>query len=208
MDTYKLVISYNSKQYSTGNTTDVDTYLLLDTIQERTVSGTNTTPSQPMQSGDTISDHTYREPNTYNISGSFSLDGDKVYNLGNQNDYVNDFTKTKMDRLSRIQETFEAIKKGGYLCTLTFMSMPDNTTSLSNAVLSNASTRFKIRKNMQLKSFQWSEKLNTFIVSVEKGSVKSYNSLDKLYAQYDAMIEYSNALYERIKELYADECEI
>lgn len=162
MDTYKLVISYNSKQYSTGNTTDVDTYLLLDTIQERTISGTNTTPSQPMQSGDTISDHTYREPNTYNISGSFSLDGDKVYNLGNQNDYVNDFTKTKMDRLSRIQETFEAIKKGGYLCTLTFMSMPDNTTSLSNAVLSNASTRFKIRKNMQLKSFQWSEKLNTF----------------------------------------------
>ena len=52
------------------------------------------------------------------------------------------------------------------------------------------------------------EKLNTFIVSVEKGSVKSYNSLDKLYTQYDAMIEYSNALYERIKELYADECEI
>ena len=110
MDTYKLVISYNSKQYSTGNTTDVDTYLLLDTIQERTISGTNTTPSQPMQSGDTISDHTYREPNTYNISGSFSLDGDKVYNLGNQNDYGNDFTKMKMDRLSRIQETFEAIK--------------------------------------------------------------------------------------------------
>ena len=170
MDTYKLVISYNSKQYSTGNTTDVDTYLLLDTIQERTISGTNTTPSQPMQSGDTISDHTYREPNTYNISGSFSLDGDKVYNLGNQNDYVNDFTKTKMDRLSRIQETFEAIKKGGYLCTLTFMSMPDNTTSLSNAVLSNASTRFKIRKNMQLKSFQWSEKLNTF-------KLKKYNNI-------------------------------
>lgn len=49
------------------------------------------------------------------------------------------------------------------------------------------------------------EKLNTFIVSVEKGSVKSYNSLDKLCAQYDAMVEYSNTLYERIKELYADE---
>lgn len=162
MDTYKLVISYNSKQYSTSNTTDVDTYLLLDTIQERTVSGNNTTPSQPMQSGDTVSDHTYREPNTYTVSGNFSLDGDKVYNLGKQNDYVNDFTKTKMDRLSRIQETFESIKKGGYLCTLTFMSMPDNVTDLSNAVLSNASTRFKIRKNMQLKSFQWSEKLNTF----------------------------------------------
>ena len=48
-------------------------------------------------------------------------------------------------------------------------------------------------------------RLNTFIVSVKNGSIKSYNSLDKLYTQYNAMIEYRKALTERIEELYADE---
>lgn len=49
------------------------------------------------------------------------------------------------------------------------------------------------------------ERLNRFIVSVKSGNVKSYNSLDKLYTQYNAMVEYRKALSERIKELYADE---
>lgn len=49
------------------------------------------------------------------------------------------------------------------------------------------------------------ERLNRFIVSVKVGKVKSYNSLDKLYKQYDAMKAYRKALSERIKELYADE---
>lgn len=49
------------------------------------------------------------------------------------------------------------------------------------------------------------ERLNIFIVSVKSGKVKSYNSLDKLYTQYNAMVEYRKALSERIEELYADE---
>ena len=48
-------------------------------------------------------------------------------------------------------------------------------------------------------------RLNTFIVSVKNGSIKSYNSLDKLCTQYNAMIEYRKALAERIEELYVDE---
>lgn len=48
-------------------------------------------------------------------------------------------------------------------------------------------------------------RLNTFITSVEENKVKSYNSLDKLYAQYNAMIEYRKSLNDRIKELYTDE---
>lgn len=49
------------------------------------------------------------------------------------------------------------------------------------------------------------ERLNRFITSVEENKVKSYNSLDKLYTQYNAMIEYRKSLNDRIKELYADE---
>ena len=50
-------------------------------------------------------------------------------------------------------------------------------------------------------------RLNNFIVSVKSGSVRSYNSLDKLYEQYDAMRAYRKALVARIEELYADENE-
>lgn len=48
-------------------------------------------------------------------------------------------------------------------------------------------------------------RLNTFIISVKQGKVKSYNSLDKLLKQYDAMKAYRKALLARIEELYADE---
>lgn len=48
-------------------------------------------------------------------------------------------------------------------------------------------------------------RLKNFIASVKNGTIKSYNSLDKLYTQYDAMIEYKKALLSRIEELYADE---
>lgn len=48
-------------------------------------------------------------------------------------------------------------------------------------------------------------RLYNFIVSIKDGTIKSYNSLDKLCAQYDAMIEYKKALLSRIEELYADE---
>lgn len=48
-------------------------------------------------------------------------------------------------------------------------------------------------------------RLNTFIISVKQGKVKSYNSLDKLLKQYNAMKAYRKALLARIEELYADE---
>lgn len=48
-------------------------------------------------------------------------------------------------------------------------------------------------------------RLNTFIVSVKSGKVKSYNSLDKLMKQCDAMLDYRKSLLARIEELYADE---
>ena len=48
-------------------------------------------------------------------------------------------------------------------------------------------------------------RLNNFIVSVKNGTIKSYNSLDKLCTQYDAMVNYKKALLSRIEELYADE---
>ena len=48
-------------------------------------------------------------------------------------------------------------------------------------------------------------RLNTFIISVKQGKVKSYNSLDKLLKQYDAMKAYRKALLARIEELYTDE---
>ena len=160
MNTYKLVIGYNPQQYETGST-DESEYLFLDTINDRQISGSNTTPGQPMQNGEFISDHTYRNPDTMSVSGVFSLDSSQVYNLNKDQDYINQFTSAGADRLTRIQETFEGIKKGGYLCTLTFMSMPDTTARLNKGTASGNETRFKVRKNMQLESFSWVESLNT-----------------------------------------------
>lgn len=163
MGTYQLVIGYNSQQYISGLSNGIDSYLLLDTIKDRSVSGNNTVTGQPMQNGDTMSDHTYRQPNTYTINGTFSLNSNKIINLGNSSDYINEFSSSN-DRLTRIQDTFESLKKGGFLCKLMFIQLPDNIGQINNTTIINNTNqiRFKIRDNMQLESFSWTEKLNSF----------------------------------------------
>lgn len=189
MNTYKLVIGYNPNQYFDGST-EASEYLFLDTINERTIDGSNTTPSQPMQNGDSISDHTYRNPNEMSISGEFGLNSSQVYNLNNTQDYVNQFTTSGTDRLTRIEETFEGLKKSAYLCTLTFMGMPDTTAAINSTIGNNSSIRFKIRKNMQLVSFTWTEKLNSLKFSLKFKEVIMVNQQEYYNLPADARLVY------------------
>jgi hypothetical protein len=111
-----------------------------------------------MQSGDTISEHMYRNPITYTVSGVFSMNGI------NWNDNSYDFIQAG-DRITNIQHVFEKIKDEGILCTLitvdsdAFTSMTNNNEIGENII--NASTRFKIRKNMALQSISWTERQNS-----------------------------------------------
>ena len=155
MGAYRTVIGVNFNQY-VDNTTSPNRYLILDIQEDKQVTATAQIASQPLQNGDTMSDHMYREPITVNLSGSFSLNGK------NWNDDSYNFI-SKGDRLTNIQEAFEQILNEGLLCTLTTINEDDlqYTSSDGYGVKSDARNRFKIRKNMALKSINWIESQNT-----------------------------------------------
>lgn len=155
MGAYRTVIGVNFNQYI-DNTTSPDRYLILDTQDDKQVTASAQIASQPLQDGDTMSDHMYREPVTVSLSGSFSLNGK------NWNDDSYNFI-SKGDRLTNIQEAFETILNEGLLCTLTTINEEDLQYTSQNGygVKSDARNRFKIRKNMALKSINWTESQNT-----------------------------------------------
>lgn len=121
--------------------------LYLDTCMEKNITSSAEIAQQPLQSGRTISDHMYSLPDTYSISGIFSL-------YGNIHDDYDDFegVAPSMDRLTNIENVFEYIKDHGLLCNL-MMIDEDND--------GGKTVRFKERNSMALKSITWREKLSS-----------------------------------------------
>lgn len=150
MGTYKLVIRVNMNQYGEVYGKDEAVkILMLDVVKTKSITASSTITNQPLQSGDTMSDHMYRNPTTFNVSGTFALNGE------NANDISYGFIGKENDRLTQIETLLEKIKDEGYLCNLITMSFDDNGKNDAN------NTRFKVRKNMALTSITWSEKLNS-----------------------------------------------
>lgn len=157
MGAFRTVIGCNFNQIETGETTP-NRYLILDTQKDKNINASATIASQPLQNGDTMSDHMYREPVTFSIQGSFSLNGK------NWNDNSYNFME-KGDRLTNIQEVFEYILNNGILCTITTIDENDyvynSSGEYTGQIKSNAKNRFKVRKNMALNSINWTELQNT-----------------------------------------------
>lgn len=179
MGAYRTVIGVNFNQYI-DNTTSPDRYLILDTQDDKQVTASAQIASQPLQDGDTMSDHMYREPVTVSLSGSFSLNGK------NWNDDSYNFI-SKGDRLTNIQEAFEQILNEGLLCTLTTINEEDLQYTSQNGygVKSDARNRFKIRKNMALKSINWVESQNTVKYTFNFNEV----IMVEVQAQYEPLSE-------------------
>lgn len=154
MGAYRTVIGCNFEQYE-NNTTNPNRYLILDTQEPKNVTVEAQIASQPLQDGDTMSDHMYRMPVTVTLTGSFSLNGK------NWNDDSYNFVSMG-DRLTNIQEAFERISNEGILCTLTTINEDDLSYNSGKYELKlNAKNRYKIRKNMALKSISWIENQNS-----------------------------------------------
>lgn len=119
--------------------------LYLDTCMEKNITASAEIAQQPLQSGKVMSDHMYSMPDTYSISGTFSL-------YGNLHDDYDDFegVEPSTDRLTNIENVFEYIKDNGLLCNLIMIDESKSGT---------ASVRFKERTSMALKSITWREKL-------------------------------------------------
>lgn len=157
MGAFRTVIGYNSLQFENGST-EPNRYLILDVQDDKNINGSAEIAKQPLQDGDTMSDHMYRNPVTINLAGAFGINGK------NWNDDSYNFME-KGDRLTNIEEVFEFISNNGYLCTIVTIDeddfMMDNKGRFTGSLKSNAKNRFKIRKNMALNSFQWTERQNT-----------------------------------------------
>lgn len=119
------------------------TYLYLDTCHEKRVEGSSTIPTHPLQNGNTMADHMYRNPDTFTVSGSFSMFG----RYANDETYESIGIESDRGRLAKIQSVFEYIKDNGILCNLTTMR---NLTPESE-------TRFKVRNNFALEHISWIE---------------------------------------------------
>ena len=160
-DTFRLVIS---TKFING----IERFLELDTCTSKSVKTSSQIAQQPLQDGSMFSDHMYRQPATFDVSGSFSLNGRHQYEGFNSfsaenilyipNDKkvdlsgYNELSNLDGDRLTAIQTVFEYIKNKGLLCTLTTLKgSPENPDEV----------RFKQRKNMVLTSITWTEKYNS-----------------------------------------------
>lgn len=167
MGTYKLVIRVNMNQYEeVYNKDEAVKILMLDVVKTKSITASSTINNQPLQSGDTMSDHMYRNPTTFNVSGTFALNGE------NANDISYGFIGKENDRLTQIETLLEKIKDEGYLCDLITMSFDDNGKNDAN------NTRFKVRKNMALTSITWSEKLNSIDYQLSFQEVITVESID------------------------------
>lgn len=137
------------------------TLLEFDTINPPSVRTVSHLTEQPMVTGDIISDHMYKEPVTVDISGAFSVYGNKptIYYGAN-------------DRLTNVQDTFERIKNEGVFCTLITLSRDDN-----------SSSRFKARHNMVLKTISWTENQSSvnFNFSFQEVMLAELNVVSPLY---------------------------
>lgn len=150
-------------------------YFPLDIMKERTISAKSTIATHPLLNGDTIADHMYRNPNSFKVSGKFSLNGRNMDNMTYQN-----LASQQRDRLAAIEEVFEFIKDNGLLCTITTVETEmDREDSSDPSNYENLSTRYKTRHSMALESINWTEDVNTLGFSFDFKEIISIE-LDEL----------------------------
>ena len=123
---YILVVSCNldneQQEFMFDYVSDTDTRLISDIT------------THPMVNGDIVADHMFKNPLSFNVSGIFSLYGNKRTAFGH-------------NRLESIQTTFERIKNEAILCNISIQTANGQ-----------EGTRFKSRKNMVLSAITWREK--------------------------------------------------
>ena len=129
---------------NTVKTVEETVQLHLDTIQERDITSSAKIATQPLFNGNTLSDHMYRDPDSYQVSGTFSVFG--AYRDDERNYAYVPGTNINGDRLTNIQKTFEYIKDNAIICNLmTYVSGQEG------------SSRFKQRPSMAIESITWKE---------------------------------------------------
>lgn len=107
-----------------------------DIVDSYSVSMSASLTQYPTINGDLVADHLVRNATNSDISGTFSLIGDKPTSFSGGN-----------DRLSNIQKFFEYLMQNAILCNITTKNLGNTST-----------TRFESRDNMVLTSIRWTEK--------------------------------------------------
>lgn len=162
--TYKVVVG--------AKLNGVMVYFDLDTCVARSLSSSATITSFPIENGLSASDHMYRNPRTFTLSGTFSLNrgGHRIVDCYTT-DAIQSWHKeggtvsweewlqgegaalkslNADNYLQSVQTVFEYIQEKGVLCQI--MMAQDTKES---------STRFKVRDNMVLQNIQWQEQYNS-----------------------------------------------
>lgn len=166
--TYKVVIG--------AQMNGVTAYFDLDTCVARSLTSSATVTSFPIENGLSASDHMYRNPRTFTLSGTFSLNrgGHRIvdsYTMDAiqswhpeggtvswedwlQNEGAALKSLNAENYLQSVQTVFEYIQEKGILCQI--MMAQDSKES---------SARFKVRNNMVLQNIQWQEMYNSMTYS-------------------------------------------
>jgi hypothetical protein len=154
-------------------------YFELDMCKVKEVNASSQISTRPVQNGMVMADHMYNNPDEVSLSGAFSLNGRAVWTgrdcftvanvitdgnpavsdgkIGTQEiGILADFGSA--DRLTRIQETFEFIKRNGILCTITMMSGGSSGSGI---------TRFRRRSSLVLTSIKWTEGYNSMTYDLQ-----------------------------------------
>lgn len=139
--------------------------IVLDTIDDSTIDKSNDITTHPIVTGEMVADHSIKNPLSMNVTGSFSIKQGKAIVI-NSDGAV----------LGNVQELFEEIMDNAYICQLVKVQYVESSNSRQEG-----HARFAIRKNMVLKSIQWTEKINSvgfdfnftqvLIAEVEEGEV-------------------------------------
>ena len=166
--TYKVVVG--------ATLNGVTAYFDLDTCVARSLTSSATVTSFPIENGLSASDHMYRNPRTFTLSGTFSLNrgGHRIVDSYTMDaiqswhpeggtvsweDWLQDEgaalkSLNAENYLQSVQTVFEYIQEKGILCQI--MMAQDTKES---------SARFKVRNNMVLQNIQWQEMYNSMTYS-------------------------------------------
>ena len=119
------------------------TTFVLDTVSDTSIDSRISLTSHPLANGTIVSDHLYKEQDTLNLSGTFSLNGSKgiIVDGGGA-------------RLENIEQLFEKIKDEGILCEIVKIHVVSGESG-------NNEARFKRRSNMVLTNIGWTERINS-----------------------------------------------
>lgn len=130
MSMYAVAISFKFEN-------DEEQIVMLDSIEDTSSTTSSTVTRHPIPSGEYVADHMYKNPVTYSISGSVSMNGTYL------------ISKSEM-KLANFQSLFERIKNEAVLCNIMKIKISNQNVPL-----------FLQRKDMVLRSISWTEKINT-----------------------------------------------